>query len=448
MEEIAMTKQLGIALAALIACVVLFDASRAQAIPAFARRYETSCQTCHTVYPALTPFGEAFRRNGYRFPSGEDEDRSMDEPVPLGQEAHKDLFPDEVWPGTLPGKVPISVLIQPTFVIARGGGTERHHGGSPAVEVDTEPQEAYGLNFRDSSFALMVGTPLGDHFSAFAKVEVNLEGEVALERPFVAISPLKDPAAFMIRVGAFEPTLYPFTLHRSFTGHELNYTTVTLGDNEWSPEPQQVGIELTGVVIERLGYSAGVVEGSGGPWNRDKDFYGRLEYKFGGMPLNGTGPTGYSRPWQEKSVHIGGSFYYGVGTLEDPLGGTAIQSDQFWRASGDVYARIVDAILTVGGFYQQNQRPIYADPSSGNLVGLLGQFDYIIWPWFIPTIRYEMFRQDLPDATGAVYGHRLFLGVNALVRANIALRLYATGRIDDGNTPELEEVSLALSAAF
>ena len=442
-----MTKQLGTGLAALIACMVLFDASRAQAIPAFARRYETSCQTCHTVYPALTPFGDAFRRNGYRFPSGQDEDVSMDEPVPLGQEAHKDLFPNEVWPGTLPGKVPISVLIAPEFGVVRGTGGD-HHGGAPAVEVDTGAEEPYALNFRESSFAVLVGTPLGDHFNAFAKVEVNLEGEVTLERPFIGISPLKDPAAFMIRVGAFEPALYPFTVHRSFTGHELNYTTVILGDNVWAPEPQQVGLELTGVVIKRLGYTAGVVEGSGGPFNKDKDFYGRLEYKFGGMPLNGTDPTGYSRPWQEKSVIIGGSFYRGVGTLEDPLGGTAIQSDAFWRASGDVYARIVDAILTVGGFYQRNQRPIYANPDSGNLASVLAQLDYIIWPWFVPTIRYEMFRQDLPDASGAVYGHRGFLGVNALVRANIALRLFATGRIDDGNKPELEEVSLALSAAF
>ncbi|MBT8470022.1 MAG: hypothetical protein KJN97_14855 [Deltaproteobacteria bacterium] len=423
-------------------------APTARAIPAFARRYETSCQTCHTVYPALTPFGDAFRRNGYRFPSGEDEDRSMDEPVPLGHEVHKDLFPNEVWPGTLPGKVPISVLITPQFVVARGGGADEHHGGSPAVEVDEESDEAYALNFRDTSFALMVGTPLGDHFSVFAKVEVNLEGEVALERPFIAISPLKDPAAFMIRVGAFEPTLYPFTLHRSYTGHELAYTTVVLGDNEWSPEPQQIGLELTGVVINRLGYSAGVVEGSGGPFNRDKDFYGRLEYKFGGMSLNGTEPTGYSRPWQEKSVVIGGSFYRGVGTLEDPNGGSEIQSDSFWRASGDVYSRLVNAIVTVGGFYQQNQRPIFADPESGNLASVLAQLDYIIWPWFMPTIRYEMFRQNLPDASGAVYSHRGFLGVNALLRANIALRLYVTGRIDDGNDAELEEVSLALSAAF
>ena len=37
------------------------------AIPTFARKYATSCQTCHTVYPKLTPFGEAFRHK-YKSP--------------------------------------------------------------------------------------------------------------------------------------------------------------------------------------------------------------------------------------------------------------------------------------------------------------------------------------------------------------------------------------------
>jgi hypothetical protein len=37
----------------------------ANAIPAFARMYGTGCVTCHVVVPKLTPFGEAFRRNGY-----------------------------------------------------------------------------------------------------------------------------------------------------------------------------------------------------------------------------------------------------------------------------------------------------------------------------------------------------------------------------------------------
>ena len=37
------------------------------AIPAFARKYKTSCVTCHTVYPKLNPFGETYRINGFQF---------------------------------------------------------------------------------------------------------------------------------------------------------------------------------------------------------------------------------------------------------------------------------------------------------------------------------------------------------------------------------------------
>ena len=56
---------------AVVSAIVLV-ARASHAIPAFARRYETSCQTCHVAFPRLTPFGEAFRRNGYRFPDGGD----------------------------------------------------------------------------------------------------------------------------------------------------------------------------------------------------------------------------------------------------------------------------------------------------------------------------------------------------------------------------------------
>src|SRR5438270_7784177 len=59
--------------AMLAAAAALFVSTGASAIPVFARKYGTSCQTCHTVYPKLTPFGEAFRRNGFRFP-GTDSD--------------------------------------------------------------------------------------------------------------------------------------------------------------------------------------------------------------------------------------------------------------------------------------------------------------------------------------------------------------------------------------
>src|SRR5512142_1867300 len=80
----------------------------AGAIPAFARKYGTSCLTCHTVYPKLTPFGEAFRRNGYRFP-GVDSDYVKQDQVALGQEANKKTFPKTAWPDSLPISVPIAI---------------------------------------------------------------------------------------------------------------------------------------------------------------------------------------------------------------------------------------------------------------------------------------------------------------------------------------------------
>src|SRR5512143_424937 len=100
-----MIRWIGRTAAAVAVVVLLGFARKADAIPAFARKYGTSCQTCHVVYPKLTPFGEAFRRNGYRFP-GVDSDYVKQPPVVLGQEAYKQLFPDSVWPGILPAYVP------------------------------------------------------------------------------------------------------------------------------------------------------------------------------------------------------------------------------------------------------------------------------------------------------------------------------------------------------
>src|SRR5512141_1316631 len=80
-----------------VTMLLLASARPAAAIPAFAPKYGTSCQTCHVVFPKLTPFGEAFRRNGYRFPGGDSAFVKM-EPVPLGPGAWQQLFPSPVRP--------------------------------------------------------------------------------------------------------------------------------------------------------------------------------------------------------------------------------------------------------------------------------------------------------------------------------------------------------------
>src|SRR5690348_1852091 len=45
---------------------------KAEAIPAFARKYNTSCTTCHTDFPKLNDFGKAFKDAGFKFPTDDD----------------------------------------------------------------------------------------------------------------------------------------------------------------------------------------------------------------------------------------------------------------------------------------------------------------------------------------------------------------------------------------
>lgn len=47
-----------------VICIV----SEATAIPAFARKYDMSCNTCHAPFPALKPYGDEFAGNGFQLP--------------------------------------------------------------------------------------------------------------------------------------------------------------------------------------------------------------------------------------------------------------------------------------------------------------------------------------------------------------------------------------------
>ena len=85
--------------------------STALAVPAFARKYQTSCQTCHIVFPKLNAFGEAFRLRGYRMP-GETEEMVKQPPVSLGAPAYKKLWPQAIWPGEISSSVPLAVNVK------------------------------------------------------------------------------------------------------------------------------------------------------------------------------------------------------------------------------------------------------------------------------------------------------------------------------------------------
>src|SRR5712692_3672283 len=94
--------------------VMLASVPKTSAIPAFSRKYQTSCTTCHNDYPELNDFGEAFKKNGFKFPK-DDESFVKQPPVLLGSKAQKEAFPEAVYPGEIPGSVPVAFRYSGNF---------------------------------------------------------------------------------------------------------------------------------------------------------------------------------------------------------------------------------------------------------------------------------------------------------------------------------------------
>src|SRR6266700_5673464 len=141
---------------AVLAAVIL-PVRGAEAVPAFARKYQTSCQTCHIVFPKLNAFGEAFRLRGYRMP-GETAEMVKEPPVSLGAPAYKKLWPQSVWPGEVSSTVPLAVNVKLADV---NTSTLNDDGTITSIRSDLQfPQEVNIFG---------AGT-LGDHVSYLAEM--------------------------------------------------------------------------------------------------------------------------------------------------------------------------------------------------------------------------------------------------------------------------------------
>src|SRR5215472_3579936 len=77
-----------------VAFVVALSAKPAAAVPIFAERYGFKCTVCHTAVPELNPFGEQFRRMGYRLP-GAPQNHVVPIALRLQESWTKDLLPSQ-----------------------------------------------------------------------------------------------------------------------------------------------------------------------------------------------------------------------------------------------------------------------------------------------------------------------------------------------------------------
>src|SRR5213594_1398378 len=145
--------------------VMLASVPKTSAIPAFSRKYQTSCTTCHNNYPELNDFGEAFKKNGFKFPK-DDEVFVKEPPVMLGAKAQREAFPKAIYPGEIPGTIPIGF---------RYSGFATYNSKQP-LALGFLPRTDL---FTPDTFAIIAAGSFGPNISFWVDDDISAEGSGA-----------------------------------------------------------------------------------------------------------------------------------------------------------------------------------------------------------------------------------------------------------------------------
>ncbi len=397
-------------------------ATPARAIPAFARKYGTSCLTCHVVYPKLSPFGEAFRRNGYRFP-GVDSDYVKQETVALGQEANKKTFPNSVWPGTIPGSVPISIGFNGQAVIIPDSNSTAGRGANPGTNVTLQDLVAEGH--------MWAGASLDDHITLWAELTFA-DGGAEVEHAQVLFNDIIGPKhTINLIVGHGFPNITPFGPHSSYLADSMVTNAPVAGiygaaggaantDNAFTLANNYTGGEVNGVIEGRVSYALGLNAGvnpGGGVRFPTEDVYAHLAYKLGGMRLDGEGSTGAAdalHPWAEDALTL-----YAFGYHANSFYGTAapVANDVSTTWGGGVRGQYGSAELNAG-FYNQLHNHGVDDGSRVTARVFFSELSYVVFPWLVPAVRVESITLD-PELGTSVSAWHVMPGVAMLIRPNL-----------------------------
>jgi hypothetical protein len=413
-------------------------------IPAFARKYQTSCTTCHNDFPELNDFGEAFKKNGFKFPV-DDASFVKEPPVMLGAKALKEEFPNAVYPGEIPGTVPIGF---------------RYSGFFNWNRKQPPPLQAAGFVpqtdlFAPNTFTIISAGSMGTNLSFWIDDDLSTGGSGAaggLGDGYLKYNDLghifklpKD--SLNVRFGQFELDL-PFTQARSIYASDYDvYDQANVAgplgttNNPFTLGTPQRGIEFGGYPNDgNFSWSVAVINGNNdSPAARDsKDVYFRISQRFNlernpesRHSIRAAGPTG---PRDHTSIRLGAFYYHGknelniagsqysfLGTIEEP----------FYRAGGDVRFKYRTLELFGLGMVghdnnhivdvaTQTIAPAHAITFTGGFAGA----NWWIYPWVIATMRYDFVNSPTDFANG-VSEHRtrnrISPGFQVLVRANIKI---------------------------
>ena len=397
-----------------VAVLVLFYSIPAAALPVFARRYETSCTTCHAIIPKLNPFGIAFRNNGYRVPLA-DEKLLKSQDVTLGAPAWKQLWPKAVWPGKIPSVPPIAFRA--------------------AADVNIRPSQPVNVNFDFPNFlSIYFAGPAGESVSFFGSLfMLGSTNQLFVDRAWAQfrLTPEKPGNNWaVLKVGRIDLRSEPFSSgYRKTTAQNFNVSDYRVLADGFRFRDKDAGIELWGAATGPdnrggLEYSAGIVQGTAGaPENNNfKDSYWNASYKIGGHGVVGSRREEEGempiRNYAEKSIAIGGFGYRGKGITR--VTGTPLEN-QFTRTGAKLDA-FYDNLNVFGAVVVGRDNVRSAPRRSIDSSAFYIEADYMLLPWVMPLARFE--KTNVSDGRSAI--RQYIPAVNLALRANV--RVLVEGR--------------------
>ena len=418
---------------------ILWPWQEVGAIPPFARKYQTACATCHSMFPKLNAFGEAFRLNGYQIPApGGEEPYIKDKPLPLGAPGWKQLWPQAIWPSDIPGMPPIGIRILTD------------------VQITQDRTKKFSTNFKfPHEIEPLIGGTFGEDIGFFSEIEFEHPNKISLPQAFLKI---QDPLANLgliperllnIWFGKFDQNLLP-TSFRNFTRpfrvsplwgdkrlSDLKLTNPKTGATKtftsgFRLHDKQPGIELNGITLGRIGYAFGLTQGQKDEVtdeNNFKDRYYALRFKLGGRGLDGSLPGEELKvaapprgAWVDNAIHLEHFGYFG----RLPIGNV---DDEFTRFGFALRGTFQDLDLSVGYVWGHHKNPWLPSSSEGaDYRSAFVNAEYMVFPWLLAGLRWETLRVDRPGnliskgfTRGSLDQTRLIPGLAFLLRQNIKI---------------------------
>ena len=319
------------AAAAVSALMLLSIARPADAIPAFARKYQVSCTNCHAPFPRLKPYGEEFAARGFRMPD------AAQEPTRAEHDTGDPLL-------KLMRDVPLAMRAEAHGVYREG------------AEVDNDFESPW-------LFKALSGGPIGEKISYYGYFIIEEGDVVGLEDAFLQFSGLFGSGIDLV-VGQFQVSdpLFKRELRLSRADYEIYRLRV--GEVRANLTYDR-GLILSGTLPLEIDTVFEVVNGNGipeGTFDQDsqKNVALRLAREFGPVRLGLFGYLGK----EENEVGVRDEItYFGPDLKITPSEHWDIALQYLVRTDDDPYFLAIEQseIETQGGFAEVVFLPQGAD---------------------------------------------------------------------------------------